>query len=107
MMSKHDKVVKVLTDSYYGKFGDRGALGRYVVKCGFRGFGKVHHLYMRYGYDMLVARLIRLRLRYPYWSAGNDILHNLQAVVHHERINSEWDRFVSEIANRPLQTFRR
>ena len=76
------KLVKVLTDSYYGKFGNAGFRGGYVFRGGFRGAGRLFAALQHVGYEELLGKLIRIRLHYPLWYGGDDLIRELNLRCH-------------------------
>ena len=75
-MSEFDNVVKRRLNSLYGRFGDQHR--RYAFRVGFRGYGRLYAAAQSVGYYELLGKLIRIRLKYPLWSEGDDLIRELQ-----------------------------
>ena len=67
---------KKVLSSLYGMM--EGRSGGYVFWKGFRGAGRLYAAAQRVGYDELLGKLIRIRLRYPLWYEGDDLIRELQ-----------------------------
>ena len=71
-------------NSLYGRFWNPYPVshrGRYVIRKGFRGSGMLYAAAQRVGYDALLGKLIRIRLRYPLWCEGDDLIRELQLKI--------------------------
>ena len=81
-MNIEQRLYRRMLHSYYGRFGTGWVnKDRFLVKRGFRGYGKMYFLYKAYGYQKLVAPLIRLQLHYPYCKELEQIRKNLLSII--------------------------
>ena len=75
-MSEFDNVVKRRLNSLYGRFGDQHR--RYAFRVGFRGYGRLYAA-VQYGRcDELLGKLILIRVKYPLWYEGDELIRELQ-----------------------------
>ena len=78
-MSEFDNVVKRRLNSLYGRFGDQHR--RYTFRIGFRGYGRLY-AGVQYGRcDELLGKLIRIRVKYPLWYEGDELIRELQKKI--------------------------
>ena len=75
-MSEFDNVVKRRLNSLYGRFGDQHR--RYAFRVGFRGYGRLYAAVQYGGYYELLGKLIRIRVNYPLWYEGDELIKELQ-----------------------------
>lgn len=79
--------------------------GGYVVRRGFRGSGMLWAAAQRVGYDGLLGKLIRIRLRYPLWYEGDDLIRELQLKIWKIEVLPEiYDQFVESVCTHRLST---
>lgn len=51
---------------------------KYSLLMGCRGGGRMYHLMKTYGYEMLLAEGIRLKIKNPLWHDMDDILEKIR-----------------------------